>query len=135
MNLDVLPTILTAAGGKVDPTWKLDGVDLAPFVMGKDSARPHQNLFWRFGEQWAVRQEDWKLVVSRGGSGKPELYNLANDVGESMDLASVETQKVVELQKLYDSWSAEQAEPTARDADKSNPKKQNKKNNKKSEAI
>ena len=90
MNLDVLPTILTAAGAKVEPTWKLDGVDLAPFVTGKNSSRPHQNLFWRFGEQWAVRQEDWKLVVSRGGSGKPELYNLAKDVGESKDLASVE---------------------------------------------
>jgi arylsulfatase A-like enzyme len=135
MNLDVLPTILTAAGGKVEPNWKLDGVDLAPFVTGKNSARPHQNLFWRFGEQWAVRHEDWKLVVSRGGSGKSELYNLANDVGESKDLASVETKKVVELQKLYDSWSAEQAEPTARDADNANPKKQNKKNNKKTEAI
>ena len=135
MNLDVLPTIVTAAGAKVEPDWKLDGVDLAPFVTGKNSSRPHQNLFWRFGEQWAVRQEDWKLVVSRGGSGKPELYNLAKDVGESKDLASVETKKVVELQKLYDSWSAEQAEPTARDADNANPKKQNKKNNKKTEAI
>jgi arylsulfatase A-like enzyme len=27
-NLDLLPTAVTAAGGKIDPAWKLDGVDL-----------------------------------------------------------------------------------------------------------
>ena len=121
MNLDVLPTILTAAGAKVDPSWNLDGVDLTPFVTGKNVERPHQNMFWRFGEQWGVRSGDWKLVVSKGGSGNPELYNLANDVGESKDLAAKESAKVSELQKLYDAWSAAQAKPTARDAE--NPKR------------
>src|SRR5262249_57664751 len=31
-NLDILPTALTAAGGKIDPAWKLDGVDLMPYI-------------------------------------------------------------------------------------------------------
>ncbi len=123
MNLDVMPTIVTAAGGKVDPAWKLDGVDLVPYVTGMNSARPHETLYWRYGEQWAVRHGDWKLVVSKGGSGAPELYNLAADIGESNDLAAKETTKVAELQKLYDRWSAEQAEPTAKDSEKPNKKK------------
>ena len=131
MNLDVLPTIIAAAGGKLDSASKLDGVDLLPFLTGKKMDRPHQTMYWRFGPQWAVRHEDWKLVVSKGGSGNPELYNLANDIGESKDLAKIETAKVIELQKLYDAWSKEQAEPTAKDADGANQNKPRKNNQKK----
>ena len=68
-----------------------------------------------FGEQWAVRHGDWKLVVSRGGSGSPELYNLAEDVGERNNLSSNEPARVSELQKLFDLWNAQQAEPTEKD--------------------
>lgn len=116
MNLDVLPTIVAAASGKIEATAKLDGVDLTPYVTGKDKARPHQTLYWRYGPQWAVRDGDMKLVVSRGGSGKPELYNLAADIGESKDLASAQPAKAKELQTLWDKWSAEQAAPSAPDA-------------------
>ena len=35
IQLDILPTALVAAGGKVDPGWKLDGVDLMPYLTGK----------------------------------------------------------------------------------------------------
>jgi arylsulfatase A-like enzyme len=116
MNLDVLPTALAAAGAQIDPGWKLDGVDLMPFLTGSNTAKPHETLYWRFGEQWAIRHGDLKLVVSKGGSGKPELYNLAADIGESKDLAAEQPAKVAELQKLWDAWSAEQAEPSAPDA-------------------
>lgn len=121
LNLDVLPTVVAAAGGTIAGTSKpgsptqYDGVDLLAYVTGKNSARPHENLFWRFGEQWAVRSGDWKLVVSRGGSGEPELYNLSRDRAEATDLAGAEPEKVAELQKLYTAWSSEQAEPSARD--------------------
>jgi arylsulfatase A-like enzyme len=115
MNLDVMPTVVAAAGGNVSADDKVDGVDLLAYVTGKNEARPHEKMFWRFGEQWAARSGDWKLVVSRGGSGKPELYNLADDIGESKDLATAEPAKVAELQKLYDAWNAEQAEPSAVD--------------------
>ncbi len=115
-NLDVLPTIVSAAGGKVDPAWKLDGVDLMPFLTGTNKARPHETLYWRYGPQWAVRHGDLKLVVSKGGSGDPELYNLSTDFAESKNLASTQPEKVKELQALWDKWSAEQAEPSAPDA-------------------
>ncbi len=64
-NLDILPTAVVAAGGTIDPAWKLDGVDLMPFLTGKNTSRPHEVLYWRFGAQWAIRKGDWKLVVSR----------------------------------------------------------------------
>jgi arylsulfatase A-like enzyme len=116
MNLDVLPTVVTAAGGKVDPAWKLDGVDLLPYVTGTNKARPHETMYWRYGPQWAVRHGDMKLVVSRGGSERPELYNLANDVAESKDLSSAQPETMKQLLALYTAWNAEQAEPSAPDA-------------------
>ena len=127
INLDVLPTVVAAAGGKAESARSVDGVDLTPFVTGANPARPHQTLYWRYGPQWAVRHGDLKLVVSRGGSGKPELYDLSKDVGESKDLAAAQSAKVRELQALWDKWSAEQAEPSAPDAPAGAGKKSSKK--------
>ena len=127
MNLDVLPTVVTAAGGKPEASWRLDGVDLTPFVTGANPERPHETLYWRYGPQWAVRHGDLKLVVSKGGSGKPELYDLSKDIGESKDLAAAQPAKVRELQALWDKWSAEQAEPSAPDTPAGAGKKAGKK--------
>ncbi len=115
MNLDVLSTIAAAAGGTIEPAAKLDGVDLVPFLTGKNNARPHQTLYWRRGPHWAVRHGDLKLVGSAGGSREPELYDLATDIGESRDLARAQPAKVKELQALWNKWSAEQAAPAAPD--------------------
>lgn len=128
MNLDVLPTIVTAAGGKVDPAWKLDGVDLIPFVTGANKSRPHETLYWRFGKQWAVRHGDLKLVVSQGGSGEPELYDLAADFKESKNLASVQPEKTKQLQTLWDKWNSEQAEASSPENPPQNGKKKAAKN-------
>jgi arylsulfatase A-like enzyme len=115
IQLDILPTAIAAAGGTVDPAWKLDGVNLLPYLTGENKSKPHETLYWRFGEQWAIRHGDWKLVVREEGTNlqtkKPELINLASDIGESKDLAASEPRKVEELQKLYASWNAEQMDP------------------------
>jgi arylsulfatase A-like enzyme len=113
IQLDLHPTIVTAAGGKVDTKWKLDGVDLVPYLTGQNSGQPHESLFWRYGDQWAVRHGNHKLVVAEGGSEQPELYDLAADIGERHDLAAKEPAKVKELQKLYDAWNREQAAPNS----------------------
>jgi len=134
MNLDVMPTCLAAAGSPVESSAGVDGLNLVPFLSGKNLDSPHETMYWRYGEQWAVRQGDWKLVVSKGGSGKPELYNLAKDIGESTDLATGDPKRAAEMQKLFDAWSAQQAEPTVRDVKPENraknaPKKNAKRKN------
>lgn len=128
LNLDVMPTVLAAGGTPVPESAKLDGVNLLPYLTGENKARPHETLYWRYGPQWAVRHGDHKLVVSKGGSGQPELYDLASDIGESKDLAQAQPEKVKHLQSLYDAWNKEQAEPSAPDAPAA--KKNNKKKNK-----
>jgi arylsulfatase A-like enzyme len=117
IQLDILPTAIAAAGGKVDPSWKLDGVDLLPYVTGQTKGKPHETLYWRFGQQWAVRHGDWKLVAgnepgSPATATRPaELINLAADIGEKKSLASEFPDKVKELKTVWDSWNAEQMEP------------------------
>jgi arylsulfatase A-like enzyme len=113
IQLDILPTALAAAGVKADPEWKLDGVDLLPYITAEDEGRPHETLYWRFGNQWAVRHGDWKLVSAGRGDPNGELYNLADDISESKNLADDMPEKVRELKSLWDTWNAIQAPPSA----------------------
>lgn len=119
IQLDVLPTALAAAGVKTDPDWKLDGVDLLPFLRGESKGVPHDTLLWRFGTQMAIRHGDMKLVrydsTADGQQGRrvtdARLYNLATDVGESKDLAADQPEKLKELQATWDKWNAELVSP------------------------
>ncbi len=110
IQLDILPTAIAAAGGEVDSAWKLDGVNLLPFLAGaKTDDRPHESLYWRFGEQWAIRDGDWKLVAANTGSRDGELYNLATDAGELHNLAAEHPDIARKLKTKWDAWNAEQA--------------------------
>src|SRR5262245_33634893 len=66
IQLDVLPTALSAAGMSVKPG-EFDGVDLMPFLTGAAKGEPHAALYWRLGGMMAVRRGDWKLVKTRDG--------------------------------------------------------------------
>jgi arylsulfatase A-like enzyme len=125
IQLDILPTALAAAGVAIQPEWKLDGVNLLPFLTGQNSRVPHEALFWRLGQQMAIRTGDWKLVKSVGSVGveapeshqkanteDAELYDLTRDVGERENLAAKEPAKVKELAEAWNKWSAAMAEPS-----------------------
>jgi len=113
IQLDLTATALAAAGIEVQPNWKLEGMNLAPFLAGETrNPQPHEALYWRFGNQMAIRMGDWKLVkydpVADGGKGQPtdaKLYNLADDIGEKNDLAAKNSEKVKELQAAWDKWN------------------------------
>jgi arylsulfatase A-like enzyme len=109
IQLDVQPTALAAAGVAVKPEWKLDGVDLMPYLQGKAKGVPHETLYWRFGPQMAIRKGDWKLV--KYDSTPMKLYNLAKDIGESDDLAAKRPAKVKELTADWERWNATLAKP------------------------
>jgi len=111
IQLDILPTCIVAAGGTIDAGWKLDGVDLMPYLTGKNSGKPHETLYWRFGEQWAIRSGDWKLVASRIDGKEPRLFNLAQDIGEAKDLSATHPNKVKELMEAWQAWNKEQRAP------------------------
>lgn len=114
IQLDIAATALAAAGVAAKPEWKLDGVDLLPFLSGQKKEPPHAALYWRFGEQMAIRQGDWKLVRPDFSpdkpfsqiAEKPLLFNLAEDLGETTDLAAKHPAKVRELQEEWRTWNA-----------------------------
>lgn len=104
--LDLLPTAVAAAGGQVASDWKLDGVNLLPYLTGADKRCPHPTLYWRMGGQYAIRHGDWKMIVEKD-SKKPRLFNLANDIGENTNLSAAEPEKLKELMALYETWAAD----------------------------
>jgi len=119
IQLDLTATALGIAG--VEAT-NLDGVNLLPFVSGEKKGAPHEALYWRFGQQIAVRIGDYKLVRydsnADTGTGKrdqpiagPRLYNLAEDIGESKDLYDSMPDKAKELQSKWDAWNATLMKP------------------------
>ena len=110
ISLDIHPTAVAAAGGAIDPAWHLDGVNLLPYLTGKNNDIPHESLFWRIGpRQRAIRKGNLKLVWS--GAVQGELYDVVNDPGESRNLASERPDDVKRLKALLDAWSAQMAEP------------------------
>jgi arylsulfatase A-like enzyme len=122
IQLDLNATALTAAGVSIQPDWKLEGVDLAPFLSGMSSAAPHETLYWRLGKQMAIRHGDYKLVrydtnadTLTGANGQPvssaQLYNLKDDIGESRDLAKMMPEKLNELQAKWDAWNKSNVAP------------------------
>ncbi len=115
-SLDLTATAAAAAGVSLPSDRVYDGMNLLPFLEGQERS-PKRNLFWRwFGlgpdgplgsltTIWAVRSGDYKLVVPRLHDDlPPALYNLAQDIGETSDLASQKPQTVASLQSLYDNW-------------------------------
>ena len=41
----------------------------------------------------------------------PQLFNLADDIGEKNDLAAKQPEKVKDLQAAYDAWNAQLEKP------------------------
>lgn len=103
ISLDILPTALAAAGTKPAASPAIDGVNLLPFLQGQDKGTPHDKLFWRFGQQYAVRAGDWKLL--KMGNAAPQLFNLASDIAETSDLVSQNKAKAQELQQAYEAFN------------------------------
>ncbi|MSU27788.1 MAG: sulfatase, partial [Pedosphaera sp.] len=126
IQLDFHTTALAAAG--VKPEAKLDGVNLIPFLKGEKAGAPHDALYWRFGQQMAIRMGDWKLVRAAGagmedarGGGRQSvlkdptgahLYNLAKDIGETTNLAETEPEKFKQLVAAWTDWNKGNVEPS-----------------------
>ena len=121
-QIDVLPTALAAAGVESSAAWKLDGVNLLPYLSGKQQGQPHEALYWRLFAHMAIRKGPWKLVKTMEGpllaadTGNPDLsgaqlFNLQNDISEEHDLAAAHADKVKELADDWLHWSKAMAKP------------------------
>lgn len=110
--LDIFPTCAAAAGASTESCKPLDGVNLLPYLTGRNETAPHETLYWRVigGQGYAVRHGDWKLVQP-AATDAIELYDLAKDLREENDLSDEKPEVVARLQQLYESWDAQLRAP------------------------
>jgi len=107
-SLDVFATALAAAGGRMPTDRPRDGVDLAPYLNGSTSSRPHETLFWRNGPNWAVRNGDWKLFAA---GDHYWLYDLSGDIGEKRNMAGRRPELVKQIMEIHDQWNRQMIDP------------------------
>jgi arylsulfatase A-like enzyme len=107
--LDLVPTVLTAAGVRPPP---LDGLDLLPHLAAKsrDATPLRTRHYWRVGPQAALREGDWKIYRGRAGTTW-QLYHLSADPGEEHDLSAQEPDRVAALEAAWRSLDAEMIVP------------------------
>jgi arylsulfatase A-like enzyme len=104
-----LPTVLAAVDAKLLANVETDGVNLLPYLKGEEAGAPHEALFWRYGDQSAVRKGRWKLV--KVGAQTAELYDLAADIGESHNLALERPKILEELEAAWKAWNSQMMAP------------------------
>ena len=132
MTIDLLPTIAGVVGADL-PERKIDGLDVWPIISRQPGAEnPHEAYWFYYGtnELQAVTTGDgrWKLQLphayrtlagrpggrdgtpapySQARVKRPELYNLAEDIGETKDVASEHPEIVSRLEALAEKARAE----------------------------
>jgi arylsulfatase A-like enzyme len=99
---DILPTLAELAGNKKPLPANLDGTSFRPLLEngngGKFNRPKGELIFHYFGKPHsAIRAGDYKLIKF-WNLKKIELFNLKDDPGELVDLASSQPEKVRELE-------------------------------------
>jgi len=103
--IDLMPSLVAAAGGHVDPAWHVDGINLLPVWTGQ-APPPDRTLFWEWrsegSSQLAAMRNRMKLVVNEGG--KPELYDVVNGPAERRDLSAQYPDLTGQLRTALGAW-------------------------------
>eukprot|EP01031_Cornospumella_fuschlensis_P053202 gene53202-64985_t len=112
LSLDIFATIAALAGAPANPARPLDGVNLMPYLTGKNPGAPHDTIYLRKFDQgaFAVRHGDHKLVIPKKGDAA-QLFDLSRDLAESRNLAAAEPALVAQLEKLRAAWNAQLVPP------------------------
>jgi len=108
-NWDWLATFADLAMTK-SPT-NTDSISIYPTLVGQAQTNKHDFLYWEFHErgfQQAARMGDWKAV--RPQAKEPlELYNIATDLGEKVDLAKQNPEIVAKFETYFKTARTESA--------------------------
>lgn len=121
---DWLPTIAELCEVPLSDA-PLDGRSIVEVINSAGAPSPHESFYWQYGRgdkaQWAVREGDWKLLGNPRDSSKRNselktplfLSNMAQDVGESKNLAEQHPEVVERLLKLHEQYVADVQENVA----------------------
>ena len=117
-HIDVLPTLIEAAGATLPGDRKIDGISLLPRLLDAASPVPERTLYIQshrgnvpqLYRNFAAVTQKFKLVQPKSfGQPMPdnpafELYDLEADSGEEHDLAARQSETVDRLKKGYERW-------------------------------
>lgn len=110
MSIDIAPTIMALAGISQDD---MHGVDLMPYLTGKNKDVPHDVLYWSTEKEsdtqveknsFAIRQGKWKLVSDPAIEKDCNLYDIETDPQEMIGLKEKYPEKYKELYAMYLEW-------------------------------
>jgi arylsulfatase A-like enzyme len=109
-SVDFLPTFAELAGVSLPANQAVDGESFAPLLKGQPALN-NRAIFWHYplyltgraSPASAIRKGDWKLLEFFE-DGRVELYNVADNVSESNNLADIEPAKASELHQQLIAW-------------------------------
>lgn len=124
-TIDLLPTMVTLAGGTVPSEPVIDGRDLSGLLFGTAAESPREaHYYFSSGDLDAVRQGRWKLVVAPqpekmgrdapkvpASMESPRLYDLDADIGETTNVAADHQEVVKKLRGLAARMTSELIDP------------------------
>jgi len=109
-SYDLYPTFIEMAGAALPSHQKIDGLSLVPLLKNKKKELDRKALYWYFptsmwarNPQSAIREGDYKLIINYN-SGKLELYNLKEDIGETINLVDKRKDKAQQLYNDFNNW-------------------------------
>lgn len=108
-STDFFPTLLELVGVPLAPELHADGISLLPALRGFGDRQ--RTLVWHYphyhGSDWkpgaAIRYGNWKLIEFYE-SGETELYNLADDIGETKNLVQTHPEIRDRLKRKLQNW-------------------------------
>lgn len=102
ITMDILPTLLDAAGIVPDAGHEIHGTSILPLLENRPFNR-RDAFHWENQQNAAVLAGEWKLLI-RPWLKEPLLYRPGDDASESTDLAANNPDKVAELLALHARW-------------------------------
>ncbi|MGB1125075.1 MAG: sulfatase-like hydrolase/transferase [Phycisphaeraceae bacterium] len=104
-SMDIAATIVAHAGAKVDPNKPLDGVDLLPYLTGKNKNAAHPVLYWRMEpkDRLAILKDGMKVILS--GDEGSLMFNLKDDITEKKNLYTTRPEEFEALEAEVREWS------------------------------
>lgn len=113
ISYDFYPTFVELAGGSLPVNQTIDGKSLLPLFEDPSSRLQRPALHWHYPHYHhdrpagSIREREWKLIEYLDGTGDIELYHLANDIGETTNLAEEKKGRVADLKKKLATWRSE----------------------------
>ncbi len=99
---DILVACAELAGARLPNDRPYDGKNPLP-LLTQAAPSPHESFYFAYNKHAALRKGDWKIV--REKPDRPwQLFNLANDLPESQNLASDRPDKLTELKAAFTDW-------------------------------